>query len=113
MVTGMLKEGSDYQKTIAFMCRDFLYEMDEFPEFVNENDMLDRITSVIVDKGDEDLFHIRNLEAHMYKYSSKLLALYSRHPDNSYLDKLYRRAESLREMCQNLLLDIIEDNPGV
>lgn len=103
----MIDENSNYQKSIALMCRDFLYEMDDFPEFVNENDLLDRITSVIIDEGDEDLFHIRNLEAHMFKYSSKLLALYSRHPDNSYLDKLYRRAESLREMCQNLLRKIV------
>lgn len=103
----MTDENSNYQKSIALMCRDFLYEMDDFPEFVNENDLLDRITTVIVNEGDEDLFHIRNLEAHMFKYSSKLLALYSRHPDNSYLDKLYRRAESLREMCQNLLRKIV------
>jgi len=103
----MIDENSNYQKSIALMCRDFLYEVDDFPEFVNENDLLDRITSVIIDEGDEDLFHIRNLEAHMFKYSSKLLALYSRHPDNSYLDKLYRRAESLREMCQNLLRKIV------
>lgn len=108
----MIKEGSDYQKSIAIMCRDFLCEVDDFPEFVNENDLLDRITSVIIDQGDEDLFHIRNLEAHMLKYSVKLLAMYSRHPDNSYLDKLYRRAESLRDMCQDLLRKITEDTPG-
>ncbi len=103
----MSDENSDYQKSIALMCRDFLSEMDEFPEFVKENDLLDRITSVIVDEGDEDLFHIRNLESHMFKYSGKLLALYSRYPDNPYLDKLYRRAESLREMCQDLLRKVV------
>ena len=107
MVPIMIEENSDYQKSIALMCRDFLNEMDEFPEFVKENDLLDRITSAIVNEGDEDLFHIRNLESHMFKYSGKLLALYSRHPDNPYLDKLYRRAESLREMCQNMLRRII------
>jgi hypothetical protein len=55
----MSEENSDYQKSIALMCRDFLNEMDEFPEFVKENDLLDRITSAIVNEGDEDLFHIR------------------------------------------------------
>ena len=99
----MVNEGSDYQRSIALMCRDFLVEVDEFPELANENDLLDRITSVIINEGDEDLFHIRNLEAHMFKYSGKLLAIYSKNPDNPILDKLYRRAESLREMCQELL----------
>ncbi|HOP28141.1 MAG TPA: hypothetical protein P5120_12570 [Spirochaetota bacterium] len=103
----MNEDNSNYQKSIALMCRDFLCEMDEFPEFTRENDLLDRITSAILNEGDEDLFHIRNLESHIFKYSSKLLALYSRHPDNPYLDKLYRRSESLREMCQNLLRDIL------
>ncbi len=107
----MATEGSDYQKSIAFMCRDFLLEVDDMREFVHENDLLDRITSVIIDEGDEDLFHIRNLEAHMFKYCSKLLSIYSKNPDNSYIDKLYRRAESLREMCQNLLRVIVEDRP--
>lgn len=108
----MKTEGSDYQKSIAFMCRDFLMEVDDMPEFVQENDLLDRITSVIITEGDEDLFHIRNLEAHMFKYCGRLLSIYSKHPDNSYIDRLYRRAESLREICQNMLRVIVDDTSG-
>lgn len=101
-------EGSDYQKTIAFMCRDFLSEVEDMPGFAKENDLLDRITSAIIEEGDEDLFHIRNLEDHLYKIESKLLSLYSKNPNDSYIDALYRRSASLREMCTNLLRDITE-----
>lgn len=94
-------EGSDYQRTIAIMCRNFLEEMENMPGFLHENDLMDRITSVIIDEGDEDLFHLKNLENHLYKYESKLLSLYSKNPDNSYIDKLYRRSISLREMCSD------------
>jgi len=101
-----MAEGSDYQKTIAIMCRDFLTQIEDIPGFTQENDLLDRITGVIIDEGDEDLFHIKNLENHLYKYESKLLSLYSKNPDNSYLDKLYRRSTSLREMCANLTREV-------
>jgi hypothetical protein len=97
-----MAEGSDYQRTIAIMCRDFLDQMEDIPGFIHENDLLDRITCAIIDEGDEDLFHIKNLENHLTKYELKLLSLYSRNPDNSFLDKLYRRSASLREMCTGL-----------
>ena len=102
-----MTDGSDYQRSIAFMCRDFLDQVEEMRELVQENDLLDQITAVIIDEGDDDLFHIRNLEAHLFKYESKLLSLYSRHPDNSHLDALYRRSASLREMCANLLRRVV------
>ncbi len=105
-----MNEGSDYQKTIAIMCRDFLSQMDDLPGFEKENDLMDRITSVIIGEGDEDLFHIKNLEDHLYRYEMKLLSLYSKNPDNSYLDSLYRRSASLREMCTNLFRKIIDDD---
>ena len=104
-----MQEGSDYQKTIAFMCRDFLEQVDDMPQFMHENDLLDRITSAIIEEGDEDLFHIRNLEAHMFKYANKLLSLYSKYPDNPRLDALYRRAESLKDMCYNLVREVADD----
>lgn len=107
-----MKEGSDYQKTIAFMCRDFLDQMEGIQGFIHENDLLDRITAVIIDEGDEDLFHIKNLEAHLFKYETKLLSLYSKNPDNSFFDTLYRRSVSLREMCTNLLRNIKDINRG-
>jgi hypothetical protein len=103
-----MTEGSDYQRTIAIMCRDFLDQMDEIPGFVQENDLLDRITCAIIDEGDEDHYHIKNLENHLMKYESRLLSLYSRNPDNSFLDKLYRRSASLREMCTDLMRKIID-----
>ncbi len=96
-------EGSDYQRTIAIMCRDFLSQLEDMPDFTKENDLLERIITVIIDEGDDDLFHIKNLENHLCKYESKLLSLYSKNPDNSYLDSLYRRSASLREICTNLL----------
>lgn len=105
-----MAEESGYQKTIAFMCRDFLYQIEELPGFGRENDLLDRITSAIIDEGDEDLFHIKNLEDHLYKIESKLLSLYSKNPDNSYFDALYRRSASLRAMCTNLLRDVSGGN---
>ena len=105
-----MTEGSDYQKTIAIMCRDFLDQVDDMQVFIQENDLLDRITSVIIDEGDDDLFHLKNLEAHLYKYESKLLSLYSKNPDNGHLDALYRRAASLREMCTNFTRKIVESN---
>ena len=95
-------EGSDYQRTIAIMCRDFLDQVDDIPGLANENDLLDRITSVIIDDGDDELFHIRNLQDHLYRYELKLLSLYSKNPDNTRLDALYRKSESLKEMCANL-----------
>ncbi|HNX22810.1 MAG TPA: hypothetical protein PKG60_02100 [Spirochaetota bacterium] len=106
-----MTEGSDYQKTIAIMCRDFLTQMDDIPGFAQENDLLDRITSVIIDEGDEDLFHIKNLEDHLHKYESRLLSLYSKNPDNSYLDTLYRRSASLREMCTDFTRKVIDTYP--
>lgn len=102
-----MTEGSDYQKSIAFLCRDFLDQVDGIRELAQENDLLDQITAVIIDEGDDDLFHIRNLEAHMFKYESKLLSLYSRHPEDGHLDTLYRRCASLREMCANLLRKVV------
>lgn len=104
--------GSDYQRSIALMCREFLTDVEDMPEFFRENDMLDRITAAIIDEGDEDLFHIANLEAHIFRYSGKLLSMYSKNPEVLYLDKLYRRAESLREMCRNLLVRIDDDSSG-
>ena len=95
--------GSDYQRTIAIMCRDFLSQVDNMPGFTQENDLLDKIINAIIDQGDEDLFHIKNLENHLYKYEMKLLPLYSKNPDNTYLDSLYRRSASLREMCTDFL----------
>ncbi|PKL19380.1 MAG: hypothetical protein CVV49_00800 [Spirochaetae bacterium HGW-Spirochaetae-5] len=95
-------EGSDYQRTIAIMCRDFLDQVDDIPGLANENDLLDRITSVIIEDGDDNLFHIRNLQNHLYKYELKLLSLYSKNPDNTRLDALYRKSASLKEMCANL-----------
>jgi hypothetical protein len=95
-------DGSDYQRTIAIMCRDFLDQVDGISGLANENDLLDRITSVIIDDGDNELFHIKNLEEHLYKYELKLLSLYSKNPDNHRLDALYRKSASLREMCSNI-----------
>lgn len=97
-----MSQGSEYQISIAIMCRDFLSEMDEIPGFSHENDYLFGIIEAIIEEGDEDLFHLRNLEAHLAKYESKLLLLYSRNPDDSYLDRLYRRSASLKEMCSAL-----------
>jgi len=108
----VMNEGSDYQRSIAFMCRDFLEQVEDIRELVQENDLLDRITSVIIEEGDEDLFHIRNLEAHLFKYESKLLSIYSKNPDNPRLDKLYRRSASLREMCAGMMRRIVDDGPG-
>jgi len=105
-----MAEGSDYQKTIAFMCRDFMSQVEDIPGFAKENDLLDRITSAIIDQGDEDLFHIRNLEDHLYKYESKLLSIYSKNPGNSHIDALYRRSASLREMCTSLLREITDSD---
>lgn len=103
-----MTDGSDYQRSIALMCRDFLGQVENMREFIQENDLLDRITSVIIEEGDEDLFHIRNLEAHLYRYESKLLSIYSKNPDNTHLDALYRRSASLRLMCENTLRKIVE-----
>ena len=105
-----MAEGSNYQRTIAFMCRDFLDQVENLSGFAQENDLLDRITSVIIDEGDEDLFHIKNLENHLYKYETRLLSLYSKNPDNTFLDSLYRRSASLREMCTNLTVRIIDSS---
>ena len=96
-------EGSEYQITIALMCRDFLFQMENDPNFRSENDLLDGITSAIIEEGDEDLFHLKNLESHLNKYESKLLSLYSKNPNNSYIDTLYRRALSLRDMCSDFI----------
>jgi len=101
---------SGYQKTIAIMCRDFLSEVEELPGFSKENELLERITAVIIDEGDEDLFHVKNLENHLYKYETRLLSIYSKNPDNSHLDKLYRRSASLREMCTDFAREILEGN---
>lgn len=95
-------EGSDYQRSIAIMCRDFLDQMEVMPGFAQENDLLFRIITAIIEEGDEDLFHIKNLENHLSRYETKLLSLYSKNPDNSHLDKLYRRSASLRDMCSSL-----------
>ena len=59
----VMLEGSDYQRTIAIMCRDFLSQVEDMPVFTKENDLLDKITITIIDKGDEDLFHIKNLSS--------------------------------------------------
>ena len=96
-------DGSDYQITIALMCRDFLFQIDNDPNFQSENDLLDRITSAIIEEGDEDLFHLQNLESHLNKYESKLLSLYSKNPNSSYIDTLYRRSASLRDMCSDFI----------
>ncbi|HQO40542.1 MAG TPA: hypothetical protein PK986_08740 [Spirochaetota bacterium] len=104
-----MPEGSDYQKSIAFLCRDFLDQVEEIKELARENDLLDQITAAIINEGDEDLFHIRNLEAHLFRYESRLLSIYSKNPENAHLDALYRRCASLREMCANLLREVVKD----
>ena len=106
-----MTEESGYQRSIAFLCRDFLEQVEDIRELVQENDLLDRITSIIIEEGDEDLFHIRNLESHLFKYESKLLSIYSKNPDNPRLDKLYRRSASLREMCAGMMLRIVKESP--
>lgn len=105
-----MTEGSDYQRSIAFLCRDFLDQVDGIRELVQENDLLDQITNAIIDEGDDDLFHIRNLEAHLFKYESKLLSIYSKHPDNTRFDALYRRCASLREMCASLMRKVVTNS---
>jgi len=102
MEQSMMK-GSEYQMTIALMCRDFLFQMDDDPNFRIENDMLDRITSAIIEEGDQDLFHLKNLESHLNKYESKLLSLYSKNPNSTHIDTLYRRAISLRDICSDYI----------
>lgn len=105
-----MAEGSDYQRSIAFLCRDFLDQVDGMRELAQENDLLDQITNAIIEEGDDDLFHMRNLEAHLFRYESKLLSIYSKHPDNTHLDALYRRCASLREMCANLMRRVVTDS---
>lgn len=107
-----MTEGSDYQRSIAFLCRDFLDQVEGIRELIQENDLLDQITAVIIDEGDEDLFHIRNLEALLFKYESKLLSIYSRNPENTHMDALYRRCASLREMCADLARKVVTDTAG-
>lgn len=107
-----MREGSDYQISIALMCRDFLRQVEDMPVFIKENDLLDRIIEAIIDQGDEDLFHLTNLQDHLYKYETKLLSLYSRNPDVKHLENLYRRSASLREMCTAFLRKVTEINPG-
>ena len=101
--------GSEYQITIALMCRDFLFQIENDPNFCNENDLLDKITSAIIEEGDDDLFHLKNLEAHLSKYESKLLSLYSKNPNSSRIDTLYRRALSLRDICSNFIRGLPQD----
>jgi len=98
-----MKGESAYQKTIALLCRDFLETVEHMSELSDENDLLDRITCRIIDEGDEDLFHTGNLGNHLAFYSGKLLSLYSRNPQNTALDTLFRRCESLKNMCTDLL----------
>ncbi|MCL1834365.1 MAG: hypothetical protein FWG49_07685 [Leptospirales bacterium] len=86
-----------------------MFQIENDPNFCNENDLLDKITSAIIEEGDDDLFHLKNLEAHLSKYESKLLSLYSKNPNSSRIDTLYRRALSLRDICSNFIRGLPQD----
>jgi hypothetical protein len=96
-------EESNYQKTAALMCKDFKIMAEGLTELSAENDLLGKIADKIIEEGDADFFHIRNLEKHLAHLSMKLLSLYSRNPGSSHLESLYRRSENLKNMCSDML----------
>lgn len=98
-------DDSGYRKTVALMCKDFQLQAQDIAELSAENERLGKIADRIIEEGDADLFHIKNLEMHLAHYSGRLLSLYSRNPGSSRLDSLFRRSENLKNMCSDMLLN--------
>lgn len=98
-----MNDESSYQKTAALMCKDFKLSAEGLSELAAENDLLERIADKIIEEGDEDFFHIKNLEKHLTHYSGKILSLYSRNSGSTHLESLYRRSENLKNMCSDML----------
>ena len=95
-------EESNYQKTAALMCKDLKLLAEELPGLSAENELLGKIADKIIEEGDPDFFHMRNLENHLTQYSAKLLSLYSKNPGSSHLESLFRRSENLKNMCSDM-----------
>lgn len=95
----------EYHKTIALYARDLLEAVGEVPELRNENRTLENMVRAILESDAADTASMGRLEGLLDRYSGILIGLYPKYPGNDFIDTLYRRVDSLRAMCRNILPD--------
>ncbi len=94
---------SDYFRTIIFLCKDMLGEIDDIGELVAENRYMNELADSLMEADSYGIAHVLSLEGALGRHQSKLSSLYARYPDVPFIDALLRRVMSLREMCVNCI----------
>ncbi|MBN1532279.1 MAG: hypothetical protein JXA20_06430 [Spirochaetes bacterium] len=92
------------QTTIALYCRDLLKELAMYEEIRFDG----RGLAAAVDsamRGEFDISLVAELHRHLERASAALMSVYSRNPGVARFQQLYARAQSITEMCLNLMND--------
>lgn len=102
----------DYTRTVLFYCREFISEAEMTRGLALDHE---GALTLIDEMLQDDLFNEVDFQAVIHYLNnavSYLLTLYSRNPQDSRIDSLYRRAGSIREMGVNLLRSVEDENSG-
>ncbi len=90
---------SDFFRTVVFLCGDFLNDAREFPELDAENRFIESLLESLQMAAIYDARHILSLESALIRYSAKVSGLLARYPQSNFVDALYTRINSIRDMC--------------
>ncbi|PKL37357.1 MAG: hypothetical protein CVV44_17135 [Spirochaetae bacterium HGW-Spirochaetae-1] len=99
----IMAELTDYQRTVILYCREFINELRQRDFISMDHDTYDAILLLMLDRGEFGPGMFREVEQYLNDLSGQLLMAYSREPQNTRLDSLYRRAGSLRDMVAGVL----------
>ncbi len=99
-----LTRGSyDYFKTIVLMCDDVLQSTEGISELSAISRSMEGLLQSLREEDSYEPGHVLSLENALNRYRVKISSLYSRFPDDTFLEGLLRRIDSLRDMCAGCL----------
>ncbi len=90
---------SEYLGTVLFYCGDILNDSVEIGSMVSENNRLEQLIQGLRDVELYDASHSYILENAMNGFHKKISAIYFRHPEDGFIERLFVRSGNIRDMC--------------
>jgi hypothetical protein len=99
---------ADYFRTIIFYCLDFLKSTENIQSLARESLQLKQLLENLQQLEVYDFSHVKILEGALGKYHSKMMGVYSRYPNDPFIDGAFRRITSIKEMCEQFRVNFTE-----
>ncbi len=90
---------SEYLSTVLFYCGDILNDSVEIGSMASENRRLEQVIQGLRDVELYDASHAYILENAMNVFHKKISAIYFRHPEDGFIERLFVRSGNIRDMC--------------